>query len=401
MIVPPEPPMTAMTFTRLPVVHYFWAGGLLAALIGFGLGFLLWLWHLGVLQVPQGYLDFRMWHARIQILLFVGSFLLGFALQSGPHVVGGQPPPSRPLLLLLPLLWIGFLLTFVDHAWVVLAGNMFISVTYVGAAYFLLRVTLNGDPLRRLSRGIPLAASFIPLALAPWLALDRADVALLLLWCGPITSALVIGQQLIQNVLGGTLLQGKITRIFALALLLAWFFSATAVFTSWGSWQLAGMAWLLAISAMVIGTGFVRVAGFFSFKAINVTLILGMTSAFFCALLLVIQGDDIALDAAVHLLGAVVLTTLIFGVVARVASFFAGNAVLNDRLVVYLLLVWFVVAVTRTIAPLGWVSHNWAQAMIVLGFLIVVLWSLRVGLRLLQINQQLPAEITGKPTNHA
>lgn len=391
----PDPPLVPMTFTRLPVVHRFWAGGLLAAVAGFSLGFLLWLWHQGVFQAPSEYLELRTWHARIQILMFAGSFLLGFALQSGPHVVGGQPPPSRLLLLLLPLLWIGFFLTFVPNIWIVILGNVSISAAYGGAAYFLLRITLKGDPLRRLSRGMPLAASFVPLAMAPWLTLESADVALLVLWCGPITSVLVASQQLIQNVLGGTLLQGRIAPAFAATLLLAWFFSGVAVFTAWGSWSFAGMAWMVAIGTMAIGTGFVRAARCSGFSAINVTLILGLASAFSCAILLLIQGENLPLDVAVHLLGTGALSLLIFGVVARVVRFFSGNAVLNDRLVVYLLLVWWAVAVTRTVASLGWVSTNWVQAMSVAGFLIVMLWSFLVGLRLLQISRQIPPEITG------
>ena len=367
----PDPPLVPMTFTRLPVVHRFWAGGLLAAVAGFSLGFLLWLWHQGVFQAPSEYLELRTWHARIQILMFAGSFLLGFALQSGPHVVGGQPPPSRLLLLLLPLLWIGFFLTFVPNIWIVILGNVSISAAYGGAAYFLLRITLKGDPLRRLSRGMPLAASFVPLAMAPWLTLESADV------------------------LGGTLLQGRIAPAFAATLLLAWFFSGVAVFTAWGSWSFAGMAWMVAIGTMAIGTGFVRAARCSGFSAINVTLILGLASAFSCAILLLIQGENLPLDVAVHLLGTGALSLLIFGVVARVVRFFSGNAVLNDRLVVYLLLVWWAVAVTRTVASLGWVSTNWVQAMSVAGFLIVMLWSFLVGLRLLQISRQIPPEITG------
>ena len=396
LLFPPDPPFSPMTFSRLPVVHRFWGGGVVAGLVGFSLGFLLWLWMLGILELPEGYQDFRMWHARIQILMFLGSFLLGFALQSGPHVVGGTPPPSRTLLWLLPLLWVGLLVTFIPHDGVQSVGNLLISMAYGGAAYFLWQITMKGDPLRRLSRGIPLAASFVPLAMAPWLPLEQAETALLVLWCGPVTSALVAGQQLINNVLGGTLLQGRMAYLFSAVLLLAWVLSGAAVWTSWASWSLAGFAWLVVICVMLVGTGFLPVARRFGFSAINVTLIVGFSLASACAILLLYSGESFPLDAAVHLLGAGMMTILVLGVGARVVGFFSAQAVLNDRLVAYLLLLWSAVAITRTVAPLGWVDGDWAQIMTAIGMLIVVLWSFRVSARLWHIDKQLPPEIGGR-----
>lgn len=400
IIAPPDPPMTPMTFTRLPVLHRFWGGGLVAAMVGFALGFVLWAWQQGVMEVPAAYPELRLWHARIQILMFVGSFLLGFALQSGPHVVGGQPPPSRTLLWLLPLLWSGFLLTLVPNVWIVGVGNLLISITYGGAAWFLWRMTLGGDPARRMVRGMPLAASFLPLAVAPWLALDHAAMALWVLWCGPMTSALVAGQQLIQNVLGGTLLQGGRARLFAASLTLAWILSGVATFSTENTWPWAGVAWLVVILTLASGTGFVQAAWRARFKAINVTLVLGFLSAGGCALLLGVQGRALSLDAAVHLLGAGALTTLILGVAARVAGFFSGDAVLNDRVLVYLLLLWSMVALLRTLStltPLAMPTDpRWLWIALTAGGVILTLWSLRVGRRLWQIDQQRPPDITGQ-----
>lgn len=384
-----------MTFSRIPIVHRYWTGGLFAALIGFALGFLLWTWQQGIsASIPDIYSDLKLWHARIQILLFVGSFLLGFALQSGPHVVGGQPPPSRTLLFLLPLLWIGFLLTTVSMTIISSIGNLLITLAYGGAAYFLFRITRHGNPQRRLPRGIPLAASFIPLAIAPWLALDQSDKALWVILCGPVTSALVAAQQLIQNVLGGTLLQRRVATLFFITLLVAWILSGVAVFTPWDSWQLAGIAWSITLIVLIIGSSFIRVAAGFGFAAINVTLIIGMGSTLLCTMLVAITGTNLSLDIAVHILGVGGISTLILGVVARVASFFSGKMVLNDRLVSYLLLVWFGLAMTRAVTPLDWVSQDMVQIMMMAGAVIILIWVVRVGLRLLQIDQQLPPELT-------
>ncbi|MBF0584109.1 MAG: NnrS family protein [Magnetococcales bacterium] len=398
-IFPPDPPVTPMTFTRLPVVHRYWVGGLIAALFGFALGFVLWAWQQGVLPALPTYPHFKLWHARIQILFFLGSFVLGFALQSGPHVVGGPPPPSRPLLRLTLLLQAGFVLSLLAQEWQRHLGNLMISLSYLGAVYYLARLAIQGDPLRRLARGIPLALSFIPLAIAPWLALDSADLALWVLWCGPITSALVAGQQLINNVLGGTLLQGTLARLFAFALLVAWSLSTVAAFTVGGSWQRAGMAWLVVLILLALGTGLLRVVRQAGFVAINVTLVLGFASAFLAAAWLASPGGSFTPDAAVHLLGAGMLTTLILGVATRVIRFFVGVTAFNDRLLCYLLLLWNAVVLARVATALGGsISHLVLLLLMGSGGLILVLWSFRLAPGLWQVQKNIPPALSGKKT---
>lgn len=390
-ILPPDPPLTPMTFTRLPVVHLFWAGGLFAALLGFGVGFLLWSWQQGILPMGEFYPLLKLWHARIQIILFLGSFLLGFALQSGPHVVGGPPPPSRPLLRLLILLWVGFFLSLIFHGWLLDLGNMMVSIAYLGAVYYLARIAQKGDPSRRLSRGIPLALSFIPLAIAPWLALDNAEQALWVLWCGPITSALVAGQQLINNVLGGKLLQGRIATLFAVTLLTAWILSTLAAFSTVAAWHWAGLAWVAVLIVFILGTHFLRAAWRFGFAAIQVTLVGGFASALLSAGWLAMPENPLTAEAALHLLGVGMLTTLILGVVARVVSFFVGSMAFNDRMLCYLLFVWNTVAFARLATALGWhIPNTGLIALMLAGSLIILVWIFRIAARLWQIQQNIP-----------
>lgn len=383
-----------MVFSRLPVVHRFWMGGVLAALAGFALGFLLWSWQQGLAPAPEAYPLLRLWHARLQILLFIGSFLLGFALQSGPHVLGGPPPPSRPLLRLLPLLWLGggISLAFPDGL-MGLLGNLLLSIAYLGAIHFLWGISRRGDPLRRQSRAIPLTASFFPLALAPWLALDAPDMALWVLWCGPVTSGLVAGQQLIQNVLGGRLLQGGVARLFALVLLSAWLLSSLATFSSHGSWQWAGIAWLGVLLLLAMGTDLLRAVRQSGLASINITLLLGFAAAFAAALWLAL-GETLPLDGAVHLLGAGMLTTLIVGVAARVVGFFVGIPTLNDRLLSYLLLFWAAISLARVATSLGGrIADIHLFALMGGGILLLLFWSARVTLRLWQIEQKIQPEL--------
>ncbi|MBF0160821.1 MAG: NnrS family protein, partial [Magnetococcales bacterium] len=385
-LFPPDPPLSPMTFSRLPVVHRFWLGGIAGALFGFALGFLLWAWQQGELPATPLYPQVKLWHARTQILLFLGSFLLGFALQSGPHVVGGPPPPSRALLRLLPLLWLGFGVSLIPHDGLTGVGNLLISGACLIAAWLLLRITLQGDPLRRLPRGIPLALSLLPLAIAPWLPLEQAETALWVLWCGPVTTALVAAQQLIHNVLGGRLLHGRVAHLFAAALLSAWLLSTLAAFADASYWPWAALAWLAVLTTLILGSHFVQAVWRFGWASISLTLLLGLATALVCALGLTQPG--LPLDAVLHLLGAGTMTSLILGVVARVARFFSGASVLSDRLLSLLLLLWNLVVLSRIATALGWpLPEPGLRISIASGALLLTLWSFRVALRLWQIER--------------
>lgn len=394
IIVPADPPFSPMKFTRMPVVHRFWYGGVLAALAGFAMGFGLWMWQHGLLDWEGNYFLGRLWHARIQIEGFVGSFLLGFALQSGPHITGGRPPPSDKLLELFHLLWMGLVLTFAPFDWLALLGGALVSLAYGRAGYFLLRVTLEGNPQLRIPRGLPLAGGMTLMAAAPWLELDDAGSALFILWCGPVTMALVAAQQLINNVVGGRVLKEGMGLLFALFLALAWLVSAISAFTSLALWPLAGIFWLATLTTLVAGTDFVRVSWRFGWASINLTLWLGLLHALGCALLL--MQEELPLDMAVHLLGAGALTTLILGVTARVAGFFSAGAVLPDRMISALVASWSVVALFRIVSPVLAMPEAWILWMSVLGAFLLLVWGGRTGYRLTRIRRLLPENMTGK-----
>ncbi|MBF0181711.1 MAG: NnrS family protein [Magnetococcales bacterium] len=394
IIAPADPPFTPMNFTRLPIVHRFWYGGLAAGLAGFFLGFGLWLWQHGQLGIAGDYFFFKLLHARIQIEGFVGSFLLGFALQSGPHVTGGKPPASEILLKLLYLLWAGLALLFLPVSWLAVVGSLLVSGAYGGAGYLLLRVTLAGNPALRIPRGLPLALGMGLMAITPWLELDDPGVALFVLWCGPVTVALVAAQQLIQNVVGGRFLQKGTALAFALALLAAWLVSGAAAFAGWGSWRLAGVAWLVVLAILLIGTDYPRAAWRFGWASIQVTLSLGFAYALATASLLAVQGA--MLDSAVHLLAAGMLTTLIMGVTVRVAGFFSAGAVLPDRLATILLVAWGVIALVRAFSPVWPMEERWIALVSLLGGAILLTWGSRTAYRLSRIHLLLPESVTGR-----
>lgn len=393
ILAPADQSFAPMTFTRQPVLHRFWLGGLLFAGVGFLFGFFLWMWQHGQLPVQGDFFLIRLWHARVQIEGFLGSFLLGFALQSGPHVTGGKPPPSSSLLKLTLLLWTGLFFSLFSLEWLAMTGAVLVSVAYGGAGYFLFQVTRHGNPGFRIQRGYPLAAGMTLMAAAPWLSLDDPGEALFLLWCGPVTMALVAGQQLIQNVLGGRLLQNQPARLFAITLALAWFFSALAGLTPLEIWPLAGAAWLVTLFVLLHGTQFFVAAWRMGGASINITLTLGFLHALLAAAWLV-TGEG-SLDVAVHLLGVGCLTTLIIGVTVRVAGFFSAGAVMGDRIASWLLLLWAGVAWTRGFFPILAMPERLTLWMSLAGALILGYWGVRTANRLLKIHTLVPVSLGG------
>ncbi|MBF0214372.1 MAG: NnrS family protein [Magnetococcales bacterium] len=394
IISPADSTFTPMNFTRQPVVQRFWYGGLAAGLAGFALGFALWMWQHGILAVEGDFYLYRLWHARVQIEGFLGSFLLGFALQSGPHVAGGKPPASSHLLHICHLLWAGLVISLAPDDRLAMVGAGLVSVAYGAAGYFLFGVTIQGNPRLRLPRGIPLAVAMTLMAAAPWLPLEDPGVALFLLWCGPATMAMVAAQQLIQNVMGGSWLQDRGARHFVYALVAAWITSAAAAFVTWGSWRVAGACWLLTLILLLHGTGFVPAARRFGWASINVTLSLGFFHAVIGALWMLFgEGSP---DVAVHLLGAAFLTTLIVGVTVRVVGFFSAGAVVSDRVASYLVGLWGVVAWSRSFSPVWPMEERWTLWMSLVGAAILGLWGARTGYRLLKIRDLVPVSLGGR-----
>ncbi|MBF0379568.1 MAG: NnrS family protein [Magnetococcales bacterium] len=387
-IIPADPQLQPMNLSREPIVNRFWATGLVGLCLGFILGFMLWLWQQGIIDPPQDYFIFKFAHAKIQILLFAGSFLLGFALQAGPHVIGGPPPPSKKILFYLPMLWVGIGLSLVSDPMLTIVGNIMTSYAFAGPAFMLFGITMAGVPHFRVPRGIPIAASFAVLAISPWLNLDDPDVALFVLWCGPVTAALVAAQQLTNNVLGGKLLQGKSSLIFLATLYLAWLVTAGAGFINSDYWWFSGLLWTAVLFIQVKETDLIASAMRQKFTGIQVTLLLAFAGLFASAIMPLISGDDFMADAAVHLLGAGVITILILGVAARVAGFFCGLMVLPDRALVYLLFAWCIVAITRTVTPWGMGSTTTTIATILLGTLLLVIWVVPMARNIIKIGRQ-------------
>jgi hypothetical protein len=174
---------------------------------------------------------------------------------------------------------------------------------------------------------------------------------------------------------------------------MAWLTTGLAAFSDTGSWSLSGAVWLVVLFIQINGTNLVPAALRYNFSAIQVTLLLAFTGMIASALMPLLTGDDFMTDAAVHLLGAGVITILILGVAARVAGFFCGKAVLPDRGIIYMLFAWSLLAIVRTMTPMGWSDPGWTMGTLHLGLLLLLIWVVPMADRLIRIGQQYSSTI--------
>lgn len=357
--------------------------------LGFSLGYLLWLMQTGNVPLSDHYSAYKLLHARIQIIGFAGSFLLGFALQAGPHIVGGSPPPLSHVIPFIPSLWLGLLLGEIHFSFISIIGNLLISVAFVGPSLLLFKITLTGDPQWRFSRGIPMATAFLLLSTSPWLALDNSENVLFILWCGPITIAMVAGQQLIKNVLKGDKLVGKKAFIFLAFLALAWLATAMATFTPVFPRTVSGLAWLAVLVTLVWGTHFISTVAKFGFAAISVTLSLGLAGMMVAATMMLVMNQELPVDAVVHLLGAGVITVLILGVVSRIVGFSSGKWLFSDLAVSVAVLVWAGVASLRVMTGIGETTGKLLVPLgVITGGMLLTGWGIRVAWRIYEISNR-------------
>lgn len=377
------PRLSPMTFGREPILHRFWGGGILAALAGFSLGGLLWLQLTGFMPPAQEFDALRTLHARLQLLLFAGSFILGFALQAGPHVMGSPPPPSRAVLRLLFPLWGGFLLSLIPDPWPASLGNALISLAFLLGFRLLWTMARQAPSERRPAIAWPLAASALPLALAPWLPLQESAVALAILLTGPATTILAASQQLIANVLGGRRMIGWAGWSLFVLLVTGWA-SAAAAAAGLLPWSGAILPWIAAPLLLNLHSQLYTVAFSAFGDPVVPTLHIGL-SAFPMAGVLLLWHGDTALDPALHLIGIGAVATLILGIVTRVSSFFSGGYALPTLLTRFLLWLWLGVALLRTAIPMGVVDTAWVPVALVLAALVLLPWSIGVARRLTRL----------------
>lgn len=388
-LVRPGPPLSPMRFTRAPVMHRFWGGGLAALLLGFGLGLLVWLNKWDVIgELPWDYAELRLAHARLQLALFTGLFILGFAFQAGPHVLGSKPPPTEALLVMLFPLGFGALLTLTPDEGLRIAGQVLISIAYALGLKHMIWILQRAPADRVYGAGVPFFLGLLAFCVMPWIPLDEPAWGAAALLAGPVAIVLAAGQQLIANAMGaGIRFAGWQAKIFAALVLAAWV-AAWAAAAEWIPWTLAAVLWLATAGSFTVMSKALQTIGKNGFTSLAFSIASALVWLF--AALLWLLLDEPPLDAVAHMLALGVVTLLVLGVAARVASFFSAGYVMSETALVEFLILWQLVAAARVAAAAGWIDGGLVAVASLVGAVLLLVWIFRMGARLLRIKDLLP-----------
>ncbi|MBE9536111.1 MAG: NnrS family protein [Proteobacteria bacterium] len=338
--------ISSMQRTRIPVFHRFWGAAILASLfIGFPLGS--WVWSVlnGIVDNTMLYDELRAIHLTVQVFVFFGLFVAGFALQSGAHVLGGSPPKSEQVIWIYPLILLGVLLRVIPSANIQIAGNVLITAGNLWLLFVMLRTALGGDKTRLVPIASLFVIGFLVLATAPWLDLSDASQGFFVLWSGIFLIVLAAGQQLIANVLSAKRFNRLGGMLFALTTLASVVALGLTVFAGLNLLQVAGILMALTVVSYI---GFLGVIPAL-IKTGFTSLVIAFVFNFFWALVIAFSliFADPAWDAIVHILALGSITTMIIAVGARVLGFFSGKGALSEGALTILIIGWQLVPLFR------------------------------------------------------
>jgi len=338
--------ISSIQLTRTPVFHRFWGAAILAGLfVGFPFGSWIWAVLKGIVDSAQLYEELKAVHLTVQVFVFFGLFVAGFALQSGAHVLGGSPPKSEQVIWIYPLILSGVLLKIMPSGNHHIAGNIIITAGNLWLLFVMVRTALGGEKERLIPIGSLFFVGFAVLAAAPWLDLTDPSQGFFVLWSGVFLIVLAAGQQLIANVLGAKRFNRVGGSLFALSAFASVVALGLTVFTGFDLPQLTGILMALAI---LVYLGFLGVIPAL-IKTGFTSLVLAFVFNFFWAAAVAFSliFADQAWDAILHVLALGSITTMILAVGARVLGFFSGKAVMPEGALTLLIVAWQLVPLFR------------------------------------------------------
>lgn len=376
--------ISSIKLTRTPVFHRFWGAAILCGLF-FGFPFGSWVWAVlsGIVDMPSQYETIKTAHASIQVFVFFGLLIAGFALQSGAHVLAGSPPKSEQVIWIYPLILLGVVFKIVPSTYLQILGNLIISVGNLWLLYVMVRTALGGDRSRLVPIGSLFFIGFLIMAAAPWLDLANADQSFFVLWSGVFLIILAAGQQLIANVLSAKRFDQLDASIFAVTAFSSVISLGFTVFTDHQFPELTGVLMALTIIFYLAFLGVIPALKKTGFTSLVIAFIFNFGWALIIALALIFS--DPTWDAILHILALGCVTTMIIAVAARVLGFFSGKVALSESALTVLIIAWQLVPILRgggDLFTLGAVATGFAIFWLEILF---SLWAVLCFLRVLKV----------------
>jgi len=338
--------ISSMKRTRIPVFHRFWGAAMLVALfIGFPFGSWIWAVLNGLVDSASFYEEFRTIHLTVQVFVFFGLYVAGFALQSGAHVLGGSPPKSEQVIWIYPLILLGVLLRVTPVANFQIAGNVIITAGNLWLLYVMVVTALGGNKERLIPIGSLFFIGFAVLAAAPWLDLNQPSQSFFVLWSGVFIIVLAAGQQLIANVLGAKRFNKFQGVLFALTALASVVTMGLTVFAGMNLAQVTGVLMVLAIILYISFLGIIPALIETGFTSLVMAFVFNFFWALVVACSLIFVDPN--WDFILHLLALGSITTMVIAVGARVLGFFSGKAAFSDGGLTLMVMVWQLVPLIR------------------------------------------------------
>lgn len=376
--------ISSMKRTRIPVFHRFWGAAMLAAFfIGFPFGSWIWAVLNGLVDNMSLYDEIRMAHMTIQVFVFFGLFVAGFALQSGAHVLGGSPPKSEQVIWIYPLILLGVVLRIIPAANVQVIGNAIITAGNLWLLVVMVLTALGGNRERLVPIGSLFLVGFLVLSAAPWLDLGKPAQAFFVLWSGVFMIVLAAGQQLIANVLGAKRFNQMQGSFFAAASLASVVTMGLTVFAGINLMQVTGVLMVLSVILYLAFLGIIPALIATGFTS----LVMAFVFNFFWALVVScsLVFIDPNWDFILHLLALGSITTMVIAVGARVLGFFSGRVALSEGALTALVIVWQIVPLFRGGGQFMDISKLSAGLLIVSVEILFSLWAILCFKRVMKV----------------
>ena len=376
--------ISSIKLTRVPVFHRFWGAAILCGLFfGFPLGSWIWASLSGIVDIPSQYETIKAAHVSIQVFVFFGLLIAGFALQSGAHVLAGSPPKSEQVIWIYPLILLGVAFKIVPSTYLQVLGNFIITAGNLWLLYVMVRTALGGDLSRLVPIGSLFFIGFLIMAAAPWLDLNDAGHSFFVLWSAVFLIILAAGQQLIANVLSAKRFDKLDASLFAVTAFASVVALGFTVFTDHQFPELTGVLMALTIIFYLAFLGVIPALKKTGFTSLVIAFVFNFAWALIIALALIFS--DPSWDSILHILALGCVTTMIIAVAARVLGFFSGKAALSEGSLTALIIGWQLVPLLRG----GGELFNFGP--VAIGFAIFLLeilfslWAVRCFLRVLKV----------------